>query len=356
MNALDQYVTTAPSAQNALNIFSDAWISKLPPPLEELQAGPIPLFDDVRIDWAVEHFGDFTGRTVLELGPLEGGHTYQLEQQGAAAILAIEANTSAYLRCLVIKDLLDMKRARFVCGDFMAFLRENQQQFDVCFASGVLYHMRNPAELIGLLARTTGRVLLWTHYYDHGVLSQRPDFATRFTQAQPAEYQGFHYTMHRQDYQVELDLATFCGGSAPYSNWMSRDEILACLHYFGFDDCRIGHENREHPNGPCFTIAAIRTGSQPPAQQTKASTNDVPNPASALLNASFTQPQEKSDLDLLRERFKPLESALQRQEQRTKELEAELQRKNQHILYLEDLIRRIHSGRLMRLLQRFSGK
>jgi hypothetical protein len=360
VNILDQYVTSAPSAQNALDIFVGAWVCKLPPPLEALQTGVVPAFDDIRIPWAVEQLGDFASRTVLELGPLEGGHTYQLDRLGAAAILAIEANTSAYMRCLIVKELLDIRRARFVCGDFVAFLRENQQKFDVCFASGVLYHMRNPAELIALLARATDRVLLWTHYYDHATISRRPDFGSRFPDVhpQPAEYQGFTYQTYRQQYQAELDLATFCGGSAPYSNWMSRDDILACLRYFGFDDLRVGLEAPEHGGGPSFTVAAIRSGSNNAPDRSDAETvapkDDAPvaNAASALLSDSFTRPQIKSDLELLRERLKPLEATIQRQDQRINVLETEMQRKNQHIVALETLIARIEAGRMMRLLRR----
>jgi hypothetical protein len=49
MNIFDRYVTSAPSAQNALDIFADAWVSKLPPPLDALQAGAVPLFDMISI-------------------------------------------------------------------------------------------------------------------------------------------------------------------------------------------------------------------------------------------------------------------------------------------------------------------
>jgi hypothetical protein len=360
MSVLDQYVTSAPSAQNALDIFAGAWVSKLPEPLAELQAGPVPLFKDARIGWAAEQFGDFKDRTVLELGSLEGGHTYQIEQLGAAAILAIEANISAYLRSLIVKELLDMRRTRFVCGDFIAFLRENRNTFDVCFASGVLYHMRNPAELIALLARTTDRVLLWTHYYDQTIISERPDFGSRFPDIppQPAEYQGFKHHLYRHQYQGELNDATFCGGSAPYSLWMTRDDILACLKYFGFDDLRVGLESPEHGGGPSFTVAAIRTNSNGVLGQNQEKaivSNDaesVENGASSLLNESFTRPQVKSELELLRDRFSVLEPTIKSQDEYIKALEGEIQRKNQHITHLETLIKQIESGYVMRLLLR----
>ena len=54
----------------------------------------------------------------------------------------------------------DVKMVELTCGKI-------RKTFDICFASGVLYHMRNPAELIALIARATDRVLLWTHYMEH---------------------------------------------------------------------------------------------------------------------------------------------------------------------------------------------
>lgn len=365
MNVLDQYVTSAPSAQNALDIFAGSWVSKLPEPLAELRAGPVPLFDDARIGWAAEQLGDFKGRTVLELGSLEGGHTYQIERLGAAAILAIEANTSAYLRSLILKELLGSRRARFICGDFVAFLRENQKTFDACFASGVLYHMRNPAELIALIARASDRVLLWTHYYDEAIICRRPDFGSRFPDVPPqqAEYQGFKHLLYRHQYQGELNEATFCGGSAPYSLWMTRDDILACLRYFGFDDLRIGLEAPDHGGGPSFTVAAIRTRPNVGSMRNELEANraeplvpedaeSVENGAAAMLGDSFTRPQVKSDLEPLRERLQALDVTIKRQDESIKALEAEIQRKNQHIMHLETLIKRIESGRIMRLLRR----
>jgi hypothetical protein len=39
---------------------------------------------------------------------------------------------------------------------------------------------------------------------------------------------------------------------------MSREDIIACLKHFGMSDIRIGDKNREHPNGPCFSVLASR--------------------------------------------------------------------------------------------------
>ncbi len=258
MSVLDQYVTSTPSMQNALDIFKGEWTSRLPGPLAQLRAGSTPLFEDPRIEWGVTELGGVKDKAVLELGPLEAGHTYMLERLGASSILSIEANTRAYLKCLIIKELLVLKRARFLCGDFVEYLRRNQTKFDVCFAAGVLYHMRNPVELLALLAKASDRLFVWTHYYDRTVISENPSLDRKVSSCTPANYSGFRHTLYRMDYKEALNLMGFCGGSSSYCHWMTREDILACLRYFGFDDIRINFEEPKHVNGPCFALAAMR--------------------------------------------------------------------------------------------------
>jgi hypothetical protein len=259
MNILDEYVTSIPSPQNALDIFKGEWSSKLPEPLAELKAGSALLFEDARIDWCATQLGGFEGQSVLELGPLEGGHTYMMERLGAAQIISIEANTRAYLKCLIIKELLNLKRTHFLCGDFLEYLRTNQRKFDICIASGVLYHMRNPAELIALVAKASDRIFIWTHYYDQAIISGNSKLSYRLSRGIPTEYEGFRYALYRQEYKAALNWGGFCGGSAASSNWMSRDDILSCLHHFGLNDIQINFDQPDHPNGPSFALTAVRS-------------------------------------------------------------------------------------------------
>ena len=49
------------------------------------------VFADARLEWGLAALGGVADRTVLELGPMEGSHTYLLEQKGARAITAVEA-------------------------------------------------------------------------------------------------------------------------------------------------------------------------------------------------------------------------------------------------------------------------
>ncbi|HEX6292296.1 MAG TPA: class I SAM-dependent methyltransferase [Herpetosiphonaceae bacterium] len=255
----ERYVAAAPHPQNALDIFKGQWASTLPAPFDNLEAGWANLFDDARIHWLLEQIGGCTDLSVLELGPLEGGHSAMLERAGAAEVIAIESNTHAYLKCLIVKELLGLTRTRFLCGDGIAFLKEPGRDFDLCLASGILYHMINPVELLALLSKRCARhLLLWTHYYDQAIIEPQPVVAAHFTERKAGNYEGFEHTLYRYDYQTTLQWEGFCGGSAPYSHWMSRDDILRCLKHYGFSDLRIEFDHRDHPHGPSFAVLASR--------------------------------------------------------------------------------------------------
>jgi hypothetical protein len=247
-----------PSDQNALDIFKGEWWSQLPQQFAHLKAGQIPVFEDPRVHWAISQLGNVNGQTVLELGPLEGAHTYMLERAGVGSILSIEANPRAYLKCLIIKEIVGLPRARFLCGDFLEYLRDSPAPVDAVFASGVLYHMINPAELIALLSKIAGRLFLWTHYYDRSIISRNRKLAARFTPGHQSVYAGFQHQLFRYDYGGSFRLGRFCGGSRPYAHWMSREEIVACLKHFGFGEIRTSFEEQDHPNGPAFALIALR--------------------------------------------------------------------------------------------------
>lgn len=253
----DYYVMKTPNPQNAVDIFKGEWASQFPAEAGSIDAGAIPLFEDERIHWFVESIGGVRGQSVLELGPLEGGHSYMLERAGAASIVAIEANSRAYLKCLVTKEIVQLNQTRFLCGDFMEYLQDDScPHYDICLASGVLYHLLNPVELIRLLAqRQTKHVLLWTHYYD-GEYVRKKGLRRRFPSSHSSDCGGFAHTLHRQEYGIGTRLLGFCGGGAAYSHWITRDNLIGCLQHFGYKNVRINFDHHDHPNGPAIAIAA----------------------------------------------------------------------------------------------------
>ena len=259
---LDAYASGAPSAQAAVDVFAGEWSSALPAHLG-VTAGQAALFDDARIHTAIEWLGgDLTGRRVLELGPLEGGHTSMLDAAGAE-VLAVEANARAFLKCLVVKELLDLRRSHFVRGDFMAYLEQAEERFDVLVASGVLYHMTDPVKALRLMAARSDQLVLWTHYFDESGVSAASLEQQFGAEPETIEDDGATYTLHPRDYYPSsLQWGGFCGGPETFARWMERGDILDALARLGFDDVSVGQETHEHRSGPNFLVLARRTSPQ----------------------------------------------------------------------------------------------
>ena len=260
MNILDAYVTGAPNPQNILDIFSGEWSSRLPSGLNLVTVpGQAALFEDPRIEWASATMGGFAGKTCLELGPLEGGHSYMLQKEGAKKIISIESNRRAFLKCLCIKEIFDLDKVEFRHGDFRNFLAENSVRYDMLIASGVLYHMPDPLQLIEQMSRTSDRLFIWTHYYDASVINARADLRPKFGKLQDVERDGARYQWIEQAYGSALNWNGFCGGSEPTSRWLTRESVLNCLNARGYDRIDISFEAKDHPNGPSFAVCAQRT-------------------------------------------------------------------------------------------------
>ncbi len=258
----DHFCRDVPSPKTAIDIFAGAWSSRLPAPYDELTGGQVALFDDARIHWGVEQFGGVMGMRVLELGPLEGGHTYMLDRKGASEVTAVEANQRAFLRCLIVKELLGIPSAGFLCGEFVKYLEQavwsHAAPWDLCSAVGVLYHQQDPVALLELASKVSDRLLLWTHYYDEAVISARRELVAKFPSSSTAATAGFSHTLYRYEYGSALESVGFCGGLATWSHWMRRDEILGCLEHLGFKVIATAFDDPAHTNGPVFCVAAQR--------------------------------------------------------------------------------------------------
>ncbi|ARQ01166.1 class I SAM-dependent methyltransferase [Pseudorhodoplanes sinuspersici] len=222
-----RFETRAPSHQNALDIFSGGWASDLSPVLPGAISGDVPLFADTRPKAAATGLGRngrLDGMRILELGPLEGGHSYALEQLGAD-VLAIESNADAYLKCLIAKEITGIK-AKFMLGDVTEFLKSTRERFDLIFACGVLYHMRDPITVIEDISRVTDRCYVWSHVFDekhyHGP-PRRKLFDPRHADMELWET---NYGRSSKD-------PKFWGGNGAYARWMRANDMLALFDRHG---------------------------------------------------------------------------------------------------------------------------
>jgi hypothetical protein len=239
-----------PSDQTAVDLFAGRWASSFPPELG-LKAGDAAHFTEAhqpRAAAAAFGGGRLDGFRILDLGPLEGGQTYQMERLGAD-VVGVEGNAEAYLKCLVAKEILGM-RSRFLLGDFMAYMEAaGPDAFDLVMASGVLYHMTRPLRLIELVCRSAPRALVWTHYYD-------PELCAGYGEEVVA-HPALSVPHYRKGYGDRVH-GRFWGGLADSACWLRREDIIRAFEVLGHGKVSVVAEDRGHPHGPCFTLATQR--------------------------------------------------------------------------------------------------
>ena len=254
----DDMVTAPPHPQNAVDIFRSEWMSRLP--IAQVSSGWNPLFDDPRIRWALEKLGSFKDKNILELGPYEGGHTYQLDRLYGGHVTAIEANPRAFLRCLITKNLLRMERSQFLLGNFLAYLAANPSRYDVVFASGVLYHMEDPVFLLESLSKITDRIFMWTHFYDDTTVRSNSTLRHRFDPNKD-EVRTFRHINYQTRFFCYLDgqESTRHLGGLTTARWLYLEDILRILALLGFDRVETGLFEWVHAYGPNCCIAASRS-------------------------------------------------------------------------------------------------
>ena len=173
----------------------------------------------------------------------------------------MEANQRAFLKCLIVQNTLQMRKAHFLLGDFQEYLSAAPPaSFEITVASGVLYHMRDPAQLIKNLCRvSTKAILLWTHYYDAEPIAQNPDVVTsKFGDTVTSSIDGVEIESTEFLYQTSLEWSGFCGGSKVSAQWLRRQDIVKLFENYGWRLQAVTNDDKLHPHGPAFTGCFVK--------------------------------------------------------------------------------------------------
>ena len=182
------------------------------------------------------------GCRILELGCLEGLHSFLLSNLGASEIIAIEGRRENYLKCLMVKNAFHLEKCTFLFGDVNDILPQLRSHFDLCLALGILYHLENPVEVVYRIAQISDSIFAWTHYSSDGFPVGR--LATlRYGNAQ---YSGRC---------VGEDPRHYLSGLQGSSFWLCEEDLLRLFSDAGFKNIEvIMKETHEH--GPAITLLA----------------------------------------------------------------------------------------------------
>lgn len=198
--------------------------------------GAVSAAGDIR----VERFFRFApnATNILELGALEGAHTFILaERPGVKRVLALEGREVNLRKARFVKELLRAENAEFAQtnleeGDLTAL-----GKFDAVFCSGLLYHLPEPWKLIETLSAMAPKLFLWTHYAAESEAQVLPDG-------------------RRGKIQPEGGTDEPLSGMSSTATWLTLGSLIGTLTTSGYGNIDVIYNDLTHPNGPAVTIGA----------------------------------------------------------------------------------------------------
>jgi hypothetical protein len=191
-------------------------------------------------DARIEQFFRFVpeAATILELGSLEGAHTFVLAQRpGVKRVLALEGRAFNLRKARFVQELLHIPNTEFVQSniehcDLAAF-----GKFDAVFCSGLLYHLPEPWKLISQLPALAPDLFIWTHY------AADADAETVFGGLQGKIYR-------------EGGAADPLSGMSTTSTWLTLESLITALTKSGYTSVQVIDNDLTHVKGPTVTIGA----------------------------------------------------------------------------------------------------
>ena len=195
--------------------------------------GDAELVDDGRIAAFFDVFPDC--RTVLELGSLEGAHSFSLARR-VEHVTALEGRRANIEKARLVQRLVGIDNVTFVEADVERFELGGLGRFDALFCVGLLYHLAEPWALVDRFATASDRVFLQTHYAANAEESREG-------------LPGRSYP----EYGKRDPLS----GLSPSSFWLTLPALTGRLEQNGYA-VRELERNDDHPHGPIVTLVARR--------------------------------------------------------------------------------------------------
>jgi hypothetical protein len=215
--------------------------------------GKAILAKDPRMIWHMEKIGGVKGKRILELGPLEGGHTKMMVEAGAKKVIAIEGLSDCFLRCLIVKEAFNLKNAEFWFADFCKVIPDEflPGKFDAVLAAGILYHQKNPAQLIHDLSLITDKVMVWSQVAS----GTNPGGKETFVRADGCD--SVYYGKINKYGGTRTISESYCGGLNDEAFWMYPCDMKDCFKDAGFINII---EQRSGPTqyGDCLLFVATK--------------------------------------------------------------------------------------------------
>ena len=198
--------------------------------------GPISAEGDVR----VERFFSFMpeSKTILELGALEGAHSFILAQRpGVQRVVALEGREASLRKARFLQNLLEIPNVEFIQANLEHTHLTRFGKFDAVFCCGLLYHLPEPWTLLEQLPSVAPVVYIWTQY-------------AREEEARDVG-RGWRGKIH-----IEGGADEPLSGMSDTATWLTVQSLRDVLRASGYKRVEVIYDDPAHPNGPAVTIGA----------------------------------------------------------------------------------------------------
>lgn len=164
---------------------------------------------------------DFTGKTVLELGPFEGNNSVMIMGLHPKKVIGVEARPVNFAKISVIKSLYGWENYRLVLGDMHLFPQLVEEKIDIIFCSGVFYHSAKPWWLLETCLEHCDTLILCGHVsseHSHG----------------PRGFVEVALTSGTYQFEVYPEIGDNFSSVTGQSLWFKEEDLIHFLAYHGF--------------------------------------------------------------------------------------------------------------------------
>ncbi|CAN5377725.1 hypothetical protein BH10ACI3_BH10ACI3_18300 [soil metagenome] len=211
------------------------WVTKFK--FDDIEyGGEFDAVNDSRVDDMFEAFPN--AKSVLELGSLEGGHSFAMAKRPSTqSVLALEARSQNIERATFVNEVLRNEKVKFIEADIEKTELADFGKFDVVFCSGLLYHLMEPWKLVEQCRQISPNIYISTQYACENE-------AKRFSN-------GYRGKWYREGGWLDP-----LSGVSKYSFWLSMGSLINLLTKNGFGKITIHENNLSHPNGCAVNLSA----------------------------------------------------------------------------------------------------
>lgn len=162
---------------------------------------------------------DLTGKRALDIGALDGVHSFELERRGAQ-VTAIDIQDPNISGFNIAKNIIG-SNVEYVQGNVYELSTLFKEKFDIVLFFGVWYHLKNPVKAFDEIARVmTGA----------GILCGEGEALSDYVEIEGELPSTEEITFARQMGASKLPISVYYSGKYKGDRWSWYVPNLACVH------------------------------------------------------------------------------------------------------------------------------